>query len=176
MGKLFWQGFIPEVPNSQLFPGFTRQSFCVNMNYFSGFVYPMGQKKGKFSAIAADAQQAAHRWWGGVGCRVSFFMVTALILVAVLEGAYFFWESRKALDTETRGRALMLAKTLSALTAEDIITGNKHDIYKKIEAYLSHDDELSGSDLLYVMVYNRDGGLLVGSSATAVFFDSGSYF
>src|SRR5574341_867102 len=177
MGELLRPRVIPKVPNPLLFPGFTRHGFCVTMKYFSGFVYyPMGQKKGKFQAIAARAQQAVHRWWGGVGCRVSFFMVAALILVAVLEGAYFFWESRKALDTEMRGRALMLAKTLSALTAEDIITGNKHDIYKKIEAYLSHDDELSGSDLLYVMVYNQDGGLLVGSSAAAVFFDSGSYF
>ncbi|HWR73286.1 MAG TPA: histidine kinase dimerization/phospho-acceptor domain-containing protein, partial [Nitrospirota bacterium] len=103
-------------------------------------------------------------------------MLSALILVTALVGAFFYWENRKSLDAEVRGRALMLSRVLSALTIEDIITGNKHGIYKKIEAHFSHGDGLSSSDLMYLMVYNRDGYLLVGSSETAVFFDSSTYF
>jgi signal transduction histidine kinase len=103
-------------------------------------------------------------------------MVAALLLVAALVGMYFFWENRKSLDAAMRGRALTLARVLSALTVEDIITGNKHEIFKKIEAHLSRGDERTESDLLYLMIYDRDGDLLIGSSAMAVFFDSGSYF
>lgn len=121
-------------------------------------------------------RQAFKRWLGGVGCRVSFYMVSALVLVTLLTGALLFWENRKALDAEVRGRALMLARVLSALTTEDIITGNKHAIYKKIEAHFSHDNGLSDRDLSYLMVYDRGGDLLVGSNRSAVFFGSGVYF
>jgi sensor histidine kinase regulating citrate/malate metabolism len=99
-------------------------------------------------------------------------MVSALILVTALVGAFFFWENRKSLDAEVRGRALMLSRVLSALTIEDIITGNKHGISKKIEAHFNRGDGSSNRDLIYLMVYNRDGDLLAGSSETAVFFDS----
>lgn len=134
----------------------------------------MEHGQGKLSAIVEMIRRSAHRWWGGVGCRVSFFMMAALLLVAALVGAYFFWENRKSLDAEARGRALMLARVLSALTSDDIITGNKQAISKKIEAHLARDNDPSRSDLLYLMVYNREGDLLIGSSATAGFFDDGS--
>ena len=36
-------------------------------------------------------------WWGGIGCRVSFFMSAALMLVAVLVGAFFSGRGKKLL-------------------------------------------------------------------------------
>ena len=127
--------------------------------------------------MAADStRQTIGRWWGGIGCRLSFLMSAALILVAVLVGAFFFWQGENALNAEIRSRALYVAKVLSALTVDDIIIGNRNEIHKKIEpAFTSNDDAQSGSDLLYLMIYDRKCDLLVGSTATEVFFDSSSY-
>lgn len=121
--------------------------------------------------------RAVERWWGGVGCRVSFFMSAALILVAALGAAFFFWQGKKVLDEEIRGRALYVAKDVSALTVDDIITGNRLEIYNKITPpFIANEDTPSVSDLLYIMVYKHSCELLIGSTATEVFFNSDSYF
>jgi signal transduction histidine kinase len=131
----------------------------------------------KISLAAEPVRQTVARWWGGIGCRISFLMSAALILVAVLVGAFFFWQGKNALDAEIWNRALYVARGLSALTVDDIITGNRDEIHKKIEpVFTSHDEAKSGSDLLYLMIYNRTCDLLIGSTATEVFFDSSSYF
>ncbi|OGW36979.1 MAG: hypothetical protein A2010_00545 [Nitrospirae bacterium GWD2_57_9] len=104
-------------------------------------------------------------------------MSTALILVSVLVGAFFFWQGKKALDEEIRGRALYVAKDLAALTTDDIITGNRSEIYKKISSpFTASEDIPSGSDLLYIMIYKHNCELLIGSSATEIFFNSDTYF
>ena len=127
--------------------------------------------------LAERWRQKAAPWWGGIGCRISFFMVVALILVAALVGTFFFWEGRNAIDAEVRNRALYVGRELSALTVDDIITGNRYDIYKKIDpAFQANDESSTDSDLLYLMVYKHTGELLVGSNAREVFFDSDSYF
>lgn len=131
----------------------------------------MEQGKGKFSSVTVAVRESVHQWLGGIGCRVSFFMMAALVLAAAVVGAYFFWENQKTLDTEIRGRALMLSRVFSSLITEDLISENKQAIYKKLKANLSQDDELSNSDLQYLMVYDRDGKMLINSSETAIFFD-----
>jgi signal transduction histidine kinase len=99
-----------------------------------------------------------------------------MILVAVLVGAFFFWQGKNALHAEIRSRALYVARVLSALTVDDIITGNRYEIHKKIEpAFISNDEAQSGSDLLYLMIYDHKCDLLIGSTASEVFFDSSSY-
>ncbi len=104
-------------------------------------------------------------------------MSSALILVAVLVGAFFLWQGKKALDEEMRGRALYVARDLSALTIDDIITGNRQEIYKKItSSFTANEDIPSGADLLYIMVYKHTCELLIGSSTNEVFFNSDSYF
>ena len=104
-------------------------------------------------------------------------MSVALFLVAALVGAFFFWEGKKALDEEIRSRALYVASELAALTADDIITGNRSEIYKKVSSpFIANEDSSSGSALLYLMVYNHNCELLIGSTATEVFFNSDSYF
>lgn len=108
-------------------------------------------------------------WWGGVACRVSFFMSGALFLVAVLVGAFFFREGKAALEAEVKGRALYVAMHLATLTVEDIITRNTNEIYKKIiPAFISYDGAVSDQDLVYVLVYSREGDLLVGRTATEI--------
>jgi len=103
-------------------------------------------------------------------------MSIALILVALLVGTFFFWQGENALSAEIRSRALYVARVLSALTADDIITGNRYEIRKKIEpAFTSNEEAPYGSDLLYLMLYDRKCNLLVGSTASDVFFDSNSY-
>jgi signal transduction histidine kinase len=129
------------------------------------------------AASAARVRQFFLRWWGGIGCRVSFFMMAALVLVAALVGAFFFWEGEKNLDAEIRGRTFTAARQLSALIAEDIITGNRHDLYKKLTLpFAANEDAQSGSALLYQMVYDNNCDLLIGSTPTDVFFNSDSYF
>lgn len=124
-----------------------------------------------------DFYRRAKAWWGGVGCRVSFFVAVALTLVAVMIGAFFFWEGKKTLEVEIRGRALYLARELSALAVDDIITGNRLEIYRRLEpAFSANDDEPSSSDLLFIMVYKHNGDILIGSSESEVFFNSDSYF
>jgi signal transduction histidine kinase len=72
---------------------------------------------------------------------------------------------------------MYLARELSALTAEDVITGNRFEIYKKLSPpFTANDDAISRSALLYLMIYNHRGELIIGSTATEVFFDSESYF
>ncbi len=133
--------------------------------------------KNIFVSVFERVRQAASLWWGGIGCRITFFMSSALILVTVLGGAFFFWQAKKVLDQEIRGRAFYLAKDLTALTADDIITANRFEIYKKITSpFSANEDTTSGTDLLYIMVYRHNGELLIGSSSTEVFFDSDSYF
>ncbi len=108
-------------------------------------------------------------WWGGVGCRMAFFMSAALFLVAVLVGAFFFREGKTALDSEIKSRALYVARHLAALTVDDIITQNTYEIYSKIiPAFISYDGAVSDRDLIYVLVYNRDGDLMVGRTATDI--------
>ena len=71
----------------------------------------------------------------------------------------------------------MWQKIWPCLTVDDIITGNRLEIYKKITSpFIANEDTPSGSDLLYIMVYKHNCELLIGSTATEVFFNSDSYF
>ncbi len=130
----------------------------------------MADMKNKISLAAEPVHQTIARWWGGIGCRISFLMSAALILVAVLVGAFFFWQGKNALDAEIRNRALYVARGLSVLTADDVIAGNRDGMLKKIEpAFASNDETQPGSDLLYLMIYDRTCGLLIGRTAAGVF-------
>jgi|GEM_PF-3477161 len=116
--------------------------------------------------VMAQARQAVSRWWGGIGFRVSFFMTMALILVAALVGAFFFWEGKKSLDAEIRGRELFLARELAAAASDDILTNNRSNIYKKLFPHFTADEAaLSDSAVLYLMVYDQNCNLLAGTTA-----------
>ncbi len=137
----------------------------------------MADAKSIISTFAARVRQAAFWRWGGIGCRVSFFMMATLILVAALVGAFFFWEGKKALDAEIRGRAMYVARELAASTADDIITGNRFELYKKLSPPFDANEEApSDRALLYLMIYNHNCDLLIGSTATKVFLNNDSYF
>jgi signal transduction histidine kinase len=108
-------------------------------------------------------------WWKSLGSRVAFFMSLALFLVAVFVGAFFYGEGKAALDAEIKSRALYTARHLATLTVEDIITQNTYEIYKKIlPAFIAYDGVISDQDLLYVLVYNRAGELMVGRTPTEI--------
>ncbi len=114
-------------------------------------------------------------WWGGLGSRVAFFMSLALFLVAAVVGAFFYGEGKTALDAEIKSRALYTARHLATLTVEDIITQNTYEIYKKIlPAFIAYDGVISDQDLLYVLVYNRAGELMVGRTPTEIISAGGS--
>ncbi len=128
------------------------------------------------SALKTRLPQVAFRWLGGIVCRISFFMTVALVLVVTLAGAFFFWEGKKTLDADSRGRALYVARELAALTAGDIITGNLVEISKKLSpSFTANEDSPSGSALLYLIAYNHKCELLIGSTATEVFAAGDSY-
>ncbi len=137
----------------------------------------MADNNKKRPHLFARLGQFVARWWGGIGCRVSFFIAIALLLVSFLMGLFFYREGTAIVDAEIRGRALYVARQLSSLTMDDIITENRHNIYKKLTPLFLPEDEVhAGSDLLYVMIYRSDGTLILGTSATVAFFNSDSYF
>ncbi len=137
----------------------------------------MADGKKIFSAALEFFRRIFARWWGGVGCRVSFFMAAALVLVAVLVGAFFLWQGNKALDAEIRVRALYVAMDLSALTVDDVITGNRLEISRKLTPlFAAHDDASPGSDLLYIVVYDHSGEILNANSPSEVFFSNRAHF
>ena len=131
----------------------------------------MADVKSITSTFAAILRQVTFRRWGGIGCRVSFFMMVALVLVVALIGAFFSWEGQKTFDMEIRGRAMYVARELAALTADDIITGNRFELYKKLTPpFAANEEILSGGTLLYLMIYNHNCDLLIGSTPTEDFF------
>ncbi|MGE5174463.1 MAG: ATP-binding protein [Betaproteobacteria bacterium] len=103
--------------------------------------------------------------------------MATLILVATLVGAFFFREGKKALDAEIRGRAMYVARELAALTADDITTGNRFGLYKKLSpSFDANEESPSDRALLYLMIYNHNCDLLIGSTPTGVFLNNDSYF
>lgn len=139
---------------------------------------PMAEGKSILSAFAAYAHQVTSGWRGGIGCRVSFVMTMALVFVAALAGAFFFWEGEQNLDIEIRGRAMIhVARELAALTADDIITGIRFELYKKLTPpFTACKEILSRGTLLYLMIYNHNCDLLIGSTAPEIFINRGLYF
>jgi len=138
---------------------------------------PMADANSITSRLKSRLGQGDFWRWGGIGLRVSLLMTVALVSVAALVGAFFFWEGKQHLDAEIRGRALYVARELGALTADDIITGNRPEIYRKLSPpFTANEDSLSRSSLLYLMVYNHQCELIMGNTASEVFLDRGSSF
>lgn len=109
------------------------------------------------------------RWFGSIGCRVSFFMSLAILLVAALVGAFFYATGKDEVDKEIRRRALYIAGHISVLTADDVITRNAYEVYKKIiPAFLSADTSPTQSDIIYISVYDNKGDLIVGRAGRSI--------
>ncbi len=121
------------------------------------------------SKIADKVRQTASQWWGGVGCRVSFLMSLALLLVAVLIGTFLLWEGRRAHDAEIRSKAFSIASYFSRLAVDDIITENQYELYRKtLPAFATGEGPDKVQDLLYLAVYNRYGQLLFGKTPDGI--------
>jgi signal transduction histidine kinase len=137
----------------------------------------MADVKSILTVFFGHIRLAYSRWWGGIGRRVSFFMMAALILVATMTGAFFFWEGKKVVDAEIRGRALIVARELAALTADDVVAGNRLELYKKLSPFFAADDDThTGKTLLYALIFNSACDLLIGSTDSAAPFDGQSFF
>jgi signal transduction histidine kinase len=136
----------------------------------------MADSKNILSFLSAWIHRATARWWGSVGCRVSFFMSAALLLGAMLVGAFFFWQEKTALDAEIQEKALHEAKDFSALTVDDIVIDSKIELTKKLKSHFVASKDPYDGDLLYIMVYNHNGEFLAGSSATEIYSNSGPFF
>jgi hypothetical protein len=104
-------------------------------------------------------------------------MMVALVLVVALVGAFFSWEGQNPLDMEIRGRAMYVARELTAFTADDGITGNRSELYKKLTPpFAANEEILSGGSFLFLMICNHNCHLLIGRTPTEVFFNSNPYF
>ncbi len=102
-------------------------------------------------------------WWGGIGCRVSFLMSLAICLVVALLGTFLLWEGKRSQHMEIRNRVYFIGSYFSSLAIDDIITENRHELYRKLSpAFLSRGNV--SNDLLYLIVYNRAGHLLVANA------------
>ena len=121
------------------------------------------------TVITNSAKNMAHRvrpisslWWGGIGCRVSFIMSQAILIVTAYISAFLLWEGTRSRESEIRGRALFIGGYFPALAAEDIITGNRRELYRKPAPTFFSQGYVS-RDLLYLHVYDRTGQLLTGT-------------
>jgi hypothetical protein len=65
----------------------------------------MADATGRHSLEACGACASGFWWRTGIGCRVSFFMIRALILVTSIIGAFFFQVGKNDLDEEIGGRS-----------------------------------------------------------------------
>jgi signal transduction histidine kinase len=112
--------------------------------------------------IASWVRSFSSRWWDGIGCRVAFIMSLAILLVSVFISAFLLWEGTRYRESEIRARALFIGGYYSSLAAEDIITGDRQELYRKLTpAFLSQGDV--SRDLLYLRVYDSLGHFLTGS-------------
>jgi signal transduction histidine kinase/HAMP domain-containing protein len=103
-------------------------------------------------------------------------MSVALLLIALLVSAFYFWQGKKTLNAEMRGRAVYEARNLSVLIVDDLITRNKAELYKKLKSHFTVNESLpDGGDVLYLMVYDHKGELLAGGSATEASSNDGPH-
>jgi hypothetical protein len=132
----------------------------------------MADAKGVTSTLVVRMRQVAFRWRTGIGCGVSFFMMTTLILVTSFVRA-FFWEGKNCFDEEIRGRAMYTAYESTALASEYIVAGNRDELHRRLSLhYTANEDSISGRVLLYLMIYNKNGKLLIGKgTATDLVLD-----
>ncbi|OGW19643.1 MAG: hypothetical protein A2X56_01080 [Nitrospirae bacterium GWC2_57_13] len=108
-------------------------------------------------------RQFSTRWWGGVRCRVSFYVSLALFLAAAFFTIFFFIESDRLLKAEMRGRALAFARHLATMLLPDIAAERAGELDRKINpAFISFDGGAADPDLRTLAVYDRSGRFLVG--------------
>jgi len=89
-------------------------------------------------------------------------MSLAILLVSVSISAFLLWEGSRFRESEIRGRSLFIGGYFSALAAEDIISGDRHGLYRKLTPAFLSQGNLS-RDVLYLRVYDRSGRFLPGS-------------
>jgi signal transduction histidine kinase len=107
------------------------------------------------------ARSVSSLQWGGIGCRVAFIMSLALLLVSVLLGVFLLWEGHRSREAEIRGRALFIGNYFSSLAIDDIVTGNRSELYRKLAPAFLSPGHVS-RDLLYLRIYDRAGQFLTG--------------
>lgn len=121
------------------------------------------------SKLADKVRQTSSQWWGGIGCRVAFFMSLAIFLVVALIGVFILWEGRRAQDAEMRSKAFTIASYLSRFAVDDIVTENQSELYRKtLPAFVAGDGSDSEQELAYLVVYNRNGQLLFGKTPAGI--------
>ena len=121
------------------------------------------------SKVADKGRQIASQWWGGIGCRVAFFMSVAIFLVVVLTGVFVLGEGKRTRDAEMHSKALTLAGYYSRLAVDDIQAENIFELYRKaVPAFASGDGSDKDQDLVYLAVYQRTGHLLFGKTPDGI--------
>jgi signal transduction histidine kinase len=116
------------------------------------------------SAIIAAVRKVGSPWWGGIGFRVAFLMSLVIILASAFIGIFLLWEGKRLQQIEVRSRAFTIGQYISSLVQQDIINGKLDELSRKLTAPFRGPSGLSHErDLLYLIVYNRDGRLVTGS-------------
>lgn len=122
----------------------------------------------KSLAGLTQLRTALVRWWSGLAFRISFFMTIPLVIMGLLVGAFFTWESGKRIDAEIRSRGLYAARQLAAAYFDDIAAKDRPKLAKKIKALSAQEnDPLLGSALLYAIIYDDRGAILAQYSDKA---------
>ncbi len=103
-------------------------------------------------------------WWGGISCRVAFLMSLAILLVLCLAGAFLLWQGKRNREVELRNRVHFIASYFSSLAVDDIIKEDRKQLSRKLSPAFLSSGTVAG-DLAYVIVYNREGRLLIANTS-----------
>ena len=103
------------------------------------------------------------QWIGSIGCRVSFFMIAALLLIAAMIGACFYLEAQKKLDNDIRESASNAAQKLAVLAANDLASGRSKNLVRILSSFfIAHESVPTESIYRYVLFYDRNRTVVAG--------------
>jgi len=124
------------------------------------------------AAAAGYTRATVFRWWGGIGCRVAFIMLLAILLVSSFIGAYLLSEGKRGQESEMRGRALYIGSYVAALAFDDLVREDRQALQRKLAlAFLAQGE--ASRDLLFLVVFDRDGRVFAASASPGTAVPSG---
>jgi len=124
------------------------------------------------AAAAGYVRDTVFHWWGGIGCRVAFTMLLAILLVSSFIGAYLLSEGKRGQESEMRGRALYIGSYVAALAVDDLVREDRQALQRKLApAFLAQGE--ASRDLLYLVVLDREGRVLAGNASARMAVPSG---
>lgn len=122
--------------------------------------------KSRFSRLIDAARRTASLRWGGIGCRVAFFLGLIAILVSALVGLILVREGARTEQQEMQSRALLVGRYAAALAAEPLRRKDRPELERTMRRALLAHDPLAPVTVLSFAVYGRNGAPVLEYAAS----------